>query len=290
MGNGKRKSILLTGATGFLGSNLLRAFLDKEWDVSIIKRSFSNTSRIHNLLPKISFLDIDIDPLESIFDQRSSFDAVVHTATCYGRRGETASQVMEANLVFPLKLLEIAAFFNTPAFFNTATILYSFLNIYALSKRQFEDWGRIFSCQKKIGFVNLKLEQIYGPGDDDSKFTTFIFESLKKNVSRIELTPGEQKRDFIYIDDVVSAYILLLEGFKKENEFSEYDIGSGKAVSIREFVECVKEISGSNSELIFGAKPYRDHETMLSNADIEKLELLGWSPCIPLRDGILKSF
>jgi nucleoside-diphosphate-sugar epimerase len=64
MEDGKKKNILLTGATGFLGSHLLQAFLDKSWEVSIIKRSFSNTNRIDNLLHRVSFLDIDIEPLE----------------------------------------------------------------------------------------------------------------------------------------------------------------------------------------------------------------------------------
>jgi CDP-paratose synthetase len=283
------KNILLTGATGFLGSHLLRSFLHKGWSVSIIKRSFSNTQRIQDLLPRVATLDIDTEPLESIFEQCGPFDAVVHTATSFGRNNETAGQVMAANLVFPLKLLETATFFNTTTFFNTATILYAYLNSYALSKRQFEEWGKVFSNQEKIGFVNLKLEHMYGPGDDASKFTTFIFESLKNNVPQIELTPGEQKRDFIYIDDVVAAYVILLEKQVKDAVFSEYEIGSGKAVSIRKFVEIVKEIAGSKTKLLFGAREYREHEIMFSQAGIKKLQETGWQPKVSLDQGILKS-
>jgi len=285
----KRKKILLTGATGFLGSHLLRAFLNKGWDVSIIKRSFSVTRRIDDLLHRVSFLNIDIDPLELIFEQKAPFDAVVHTATCYGRQGETASQILEANCSFPLRLLATATRFNTDTFFNTDTILSSYLNSYALSKRQFEEWGKLFSEQGKIGFVNLKLEHMYGPGDDSSKFSTFIFENLKSNVPQLELTLGEQKRDFIYIDDVVNAYVLLLENEGKKRRFSEYEVGSGQAVSIRKIVECVKVIAQSRTELLFGVKPYRDNEVMFSQADIGKLEHLGWTPETSLKEGILKS-
>ena len=131
---------------------------------------------------------------------------------------------------------------------------------------------------------------MYGPNDDKSKFTTSIFGSLKKNMPKIELTPGEQKRDFIYIDDVVGAYILLLNKRNIGLQFSEYDIGSGKAVSIREFVELAKKISKSDTILIFGAKPYSHHEIMTSVANISPLTKLGWKPSIELPYGIKECF
>ncbi len=287
----KKRKILLTGATGFLGSHLLAAFLKQQWEVSIIKRSFSNISRIEHLLPSVSYINIDKEPLELIFERAGKFDAVVHTATCYGRNGETAPEVLQSNLDFPLTLLNTATFFNTTTFFNTATILYEYLNYYALSKKQFEEWGKIYANQEKIGFVNLQLEHIYGPKDDSSKFTTFIFESLKNNVPHIDLTPGEQKRDFIYIDDVASAYITLLNSDKIINNksFSVYDVGTGEAVSIREFVELAKKMLNSKSELCFGKQPYRQHEVMLSKADISALQEQGWEVQTTLQNGILKT-
>ncbi len=69
----------------------------------------------------------------------------------------------------------------------------------------------------------------------------------------------------------------------------DYDIGSGKEISIREFVEKVKEISGAKTKLIFGAKPYRDFELMQARADIGPLKNTGWAPATSLETGILKS-
>jgi nucleoside-diphosphate-sugar epimerase len=108
-------------------------------------------------------------------------------------------------------------------------------------------------------------------------------------VLQIELTPGEQKRDFIYIDDVVSAYMLLLEKGQNTFRFSEYDVGSGEAVSIRRFVETAKRLSESTTDLLFGKKTYRDHEIMHSQADVGPLKMLGWTPMTSLENGILKS-
>lgn len=288
------KRILLTGATGFLGSHLLRAFLDKSWDVSIIKRSFSNTHRIQDLLSKVAILDIDKDPLESIFVQQAPFDAVVHTATCYGRHGETATQVMEANLAFPLNLLETAISFKTPIFLNTGSFYAEglnsdYLNAYSLSKKQFESWGKSLSSNGKICFINFRLEHLYGPGDNDDKFTTFIFKSLKNNTSCIELTGGEQKRDFVYIDDVVNGYIMFLVCKNNEYGFEEYELGTGEAVSIKAFVENVKRITKAQTKLKFGARKYRDNEIMFSQANTESLlGKIGWVARWDLNSGIKK--
>lgn len=282
--------VLVTGATGFLGSHVVKALLNQGHDIVILKRSFSDIWRIANVLPYLSAYDVDNCELELPFCEHGKIDAVIHTATCYGRKGERVSEVMEANTAFPLRLLETATFFNTTTFFNTATILYKYLNSYSLSKRQFAEWGRQFAEDQKITFVNIKLEHMYGPGDDDSKFVTFVIKSCMENMAELKLTPGEQKRDFIYIDDVISAYSLLLKKSAMQKEFfQEYDLGTGKAVSVRELVETVHSLTNSTAKLNFGALPYREHEIMESRADIGPLNALGWSSKVSLIDGLIST-
>lgn len=127
----------------------MRAFLNEGWEVLILKRSVSNTNRVSDIIHQVASIDIDIVSLESIFKQHGPFDSIVHTSTCYGRGGETVSHVIDANLGFPCDLLETATFFNTPIFFNASTILDVNLNAYALSKRQFEDWGKFFPVRER---------------------------------------------------------------------------------------------------------------------------------------------
>lgn len=291
----KAKKILLTGATGFLGSHLLKTFLEAGCQIAILKRSFSDIRRIRQYLSMVKCFDIDLVPIESPFEECGPFDCVVHTATNYGRRGDAAIEVFDANLSFPLRLLNIATLFNTAAFFNTgtffnkATSLYSYLNYYTLSKQQFEDWGRVFASQGKIQFVNIKIEHMYGPGDDLSKFTTWIVQSFIKNIEKLDLTPGEQRRDFIFIDDVVSTYEFLVGiAGKSEGGFQEFELGSGKAVSIREFVETAKRLTGADTFLAFGAKELHAHELMHSEADLANLSKLGWKSKYDLNTGLKK--
>ncbi|OAM92859.1 Nucleoside-diphosphate-sugar epimerase [Pelosinus fermentans] len=285
--------ILVTGATGFLGSNLIKALLKNGHEVCILKRSFSDAWRINEVLSQISTYDIDLCELEKPFKEQGKIDVVIHTATCYGRKGENIKKIIETNILFPLMLLEIASsygtdvFINVDTFFNINNGLYKYLNEYVLSKKHFLEWAKQFANTGKICLVNTRLEHIYGPHDDETKFTNYVIKSCLRNVSELQLTEGEQKRDFIYIDDVVDAYMLLIkqEG-NQVKQFQEYEIGSGQSISIRTFVELVHTIAKSNTRLNFGALPYRENEIMISCANTGKLSGLGWRANVSLKAGI----
>lgn len=105
----KKDTILLTGASGFLGSHLLESLLDNtEDDIIVLKRSFSKTKRIEHLLPlsRVVAYDIDKHSLQSLpWDAVSS---VIHCATEYGRHGIASSQILQSNLIFPINIAELA--------------------------------------------------------------------------------------------------------------------------------------------------------------------------------------
>jgi len=282
--------ILLTGATGFLGSHLVKALVKQNYQIIILKRPTSKLNRLKNVLNNIISYDVDAVEISRPFKEQGKINAIIHTATCYGRANESISEILAANVIFPLKLLEIATLFNTEIFFNTDTVLYKYLNAYALAKKHFLEWGKLATKMQKIRFINIKLEHMYGPGDNDSKFTTHIIKSCFANVPELKLTLGEQTRDFIYIDDVVSAYITLLQQSEYQPEwFQEYELGSGQSISIREFVETVHKITHSHTQLNFGALPYREGEIMHSQANITALQQLGWSGLTTLTEGIEKT-
>ena len=283
------KKILITGITGFLGSHIAKALLIKGYQVIALKRSGSPLLRIETILNDVILYDVDELDFEAIFRKHPKIDTVIHTATCYGRNGETINQIFDANTVFPLRLLEAASQAEVETFINTDTILDKYLNLYALSKNQFLEWGRFFSMHNRIHFSNMRLEHFYGSGDDDSKFTSFVIKGCYENIHELKLTLGEQKRDFIYIDDVVAAYILLVEKiWQISDRYTEFDIGSGDAISIRDFVECVHRVTESHTKLMFGALPYREGEVMLSQANVEPLRKLGWVCRTSLEQGLVQ--
>lgn len=277
----------MTGATGYLGSRLAQALLDSGHHVVALKRKTSSLRRLEAILPRITLLDVNGLDFSLLFKDYGEIDAVIHTATSYGRNGESAIQLADANLSFPLKLIDAAITANVRVFMNADTTLDKFLNAYSLTKKQFAEWGLYFSRQKKIRFFNLRLEHFYGAGDDESKFTTHVIKSCMMNTPELKLTLGEQLRDFIHIDDVIAAYLLLLE---KQDSFAdwfaEFDVGSGEAVTIRKFVETVHKLAASTTQLNFGAYPYRDGEVMFSQADTTALQKLDWQSRHTLEQGL----
>ena len=278
--------ILITGASGYLGSWLTRRLRQNGHEISILKRSFSDVKRISDILPFIAIYNIDQQQPETILSIARP-DVILHTATCYGRAGQSYRAVADTNVFFPLRLLEAAAVAGVSAFINTDTVLDRYTNRYSLSKSQFTDWGKLYVQEGKGRFVNICLEHMYGPGDDSSKFTTYIINSLRKNVYSLDLTEGKQIRDFIYIEDVVSAYERILDYVVEDDiKFLNYEVGSGQPVTIRHFVETVAEVTEANTKLRFGAIAYRPNEKMESHSNIEPLRRLGWTPSVLLRDGI----
>jgi len=279
--------ILLTGATGFLGSALLKALLQEKHEIIILKRSFSDTKRISSELSGVKSYDLDKTKLSSVFFDNKNIDAVIHTATCYGRKNETASQIFYSNTVFPLELLELSVANKVKTFINTGTILplakKGQMHNYVLSKRQFMEWNAYFT--DKIRFVNIILDYVYGPFDDKNKFLPALIYNCVHNASQMDLSKGKQKRDFIYIDDAVSAYMKILHSDSNESMF---EIGHGKQLSVKNAALKIKELTKSHINLNFGAIPYKYGEPMSLKTNPKKLLKLGWKPKYSFEEGIKK--
>ncbi|MED1782913.1 NAD-dependent epimerase/dehydratase family protein [Brevibacillus fortis] len=287
--------ILVTGATGFLGSQLVKALRRDGHTIIILKRSTSDCSRIQDILPDLIPYDTDRGQWEAPFFEQGRIDAIIHTATCYGRNNESNAVMVEANVSFPLKLLDVAMRSGTPVFLNTDTFssapvrLSSHLQPYNLTKRQFREWGKCLAETTSLPFINVRLEHMYGTYDSANKFVPSVIKSCLENQLELRLTEGKQTRDFIYVDDVVSAFrVLLAHTAHLPAGFTEYQVGTGTATSIRAFAELAHQMTQSRTVLKFGSIAYKDLEIMHSQADIRSLQALGWNPQVKLEDGLRK--
>lgn len=281
-------TVLLSGSTGFLGSHLLKFLIEKGYTVVALKRSTSDTFRIKDYLDKIHCYDIDKIDLSEIF-QNYMIDVVINTVTNYGRKDTKPSSIVETNLLFGLKLLEESLHVKVKAFINTDTLLDKNITMYALSKNQLVDWMKFLSSSD-TKMINVKIEHMYGVKDDENKFIYWFIHQLKQNVEKIDLTSGAQKRDFIYISDIVNAYEIILKNMNCFSSFEEFELGTGESIEVRQFVnQIVREFKRKkdiSTKLNFGAIPYREHENMMMQANISKLIQLGWQPKVVIEDGI----
>jgi len=289
-----KKTILLTGATGFLGSHLLSALLEEGHKVIVLKRSTSNLVRINHLMDDIVVYDIDKYPLDDIF-AHESFEAVIHVATSYSREQQNELDIVDTNIVLGINLLKSASkhgvriFINTDTFFNNDNLLARHMQSYTLSKKQFIEWLKYFSFLG-VSVINMKIHHVYGPGDNNDKFIPWLQTSLINNSGPVKLTSGIQLRDFIYIDDVVKAFILVLKAVDIEENFKEYVVCTGIKTSVRDFsAELHSQIInkyGVNTELVFGAVPTSSDEILDVNNDCSSLVSIGWSYLSPIKEGI----
>lgn len=276
----------MTGASGFLGSHLTRRLLHEGHRVAALKRTASNLSRLEDCASQMRFYDIESE-LNKCFDEFAP-EVVIHCATDYGRRHVERLSVIESNFVLPLKLLDLSQKYNVRYFINTDTYLDKGINHYSLSKKQFIDWLKTYSTDMVC--VNMVLEHFYGPMDDKTKFVSFVLSQLLENKEAIDLTPGEQKRDFTYVDDVVNAFMCVVShSGQLSRGFHSYGIGTNEQVSIKDVVNLLKELTNNTvTKTNFGAISYRDNEVMNSEIDTASIRNLGWKPEYSLQKGLEK--
>jgi len=278
----EEKSVLILGGTGFIGSFIVDELCRKGYKVTILSRNKKNYKSLNKKT-------ITIDELESIPPQNT----IINLATYYGRDGENIEKLIETNILLAVRVFEKTKAWkselivNTDTYYSRITESHGFEN-YILSKKQLKEWLKV-RYSNKIKVANMQLEHVFGPNDNKDKFCTQIINSCISNAKRIDLSPCTQKRDFIYIDDIVSAYLTIIEKRASLTKgFNQFEIGTGKINSLRDFAEACKKISNSKVELNYGALQMHKNELMISRANNIDMKKLGWSSIYSMEDGLKK--
>lgn len=132
--------------------------------------------------------------------------------------------------------------------------------------------------------VTARLFLVYGPGQAARRFLPQVITACLRG-EEVATTPGEQLRDFCYVEDVVDGLILCArEAARLQGEV--FNLASGEPVSIRQMTELVRKEVGWG-EILYGDRPYRPDENMELYADVEKArDMLGWEPSTALEEGL----
>lgn len=280
-----RKRILIAGITGFLGSQLAHRLI-AEGNVSLVglRRETSNLHRLHAIRSQVELVPADEHTLTHLFAAQP-FDGVVNCLADYGQSG-SVPEIYQSNLHLPSRLLKLAVDHHVPVFLNAGTSLPAGVNHYSLAKNQFSQ--RLQESAGHLIAIDAKLEHFYGVGENSARFIRFLIEKLLEPAAILELTKGEQQRDFLHVEDVVEALCLLLQKAEDwEPCYRAIPIGSGRAYGLRDVVELVRRLTANReTEIHFGAIPYREQEVMQSCADIRQLTELGWQPKWSLEAGL----
>ncbi len=290
------KIALVTGATGYIGSNLVRRLLSDNWSVHIIIRADSNIEVLNHILDRLVVHKHD-GSTKSMIDIvfNTSPDVIFHLASLFiaQHTSDDIESLVTSNILFSTQLAEAAVINGVRKFINTSTSWqhleqkdYLPVNLYASTKQAFEDILKYFADSYGLKVLNLVLFDTYGPDDFRPKLVGLLINSMRSQ-KILEMSPGMQMIDMVYIDDVVDAFLkasCYLDYSK--NLFSRYAVSSGLPISLFDFVSLFETTLNIKLKINWGARPYRDREVMNTWQRFDSLP--NWTPQINLSEGLKK--
>lgn len=302
----KYYKVLVTGATGFVGSNLVRRLLDEEYEVHILTRESSNKWRIRDILPNLNEHSVDLldgNRLKPLLEQINP-DVIFHLATLgiYGGIQSPEKDVIETNLFGTMNLINACENIEYRCFVNTGSSseygpkkelmkendVCEPINVYGISKCAATLYGNFIARTKGKPIIGFRLFSPFGPYDDKSRLMTYAITNTLQNKPLMLANP-DAVRDYIYIEDVLDLYLQSIElASKVKGEI--FNIGSGSEKSVSYVVNKIIEITNSKSEIKWKSFPKREYDTEKWEADIEKVsKYFNWKPKYQIDEGIMKS-
>jgi UDP-glucose 4-epimerase len=279
---------LVTGASGFIGANLCRRLLDLGFTVHGISRGEQSA-------PDVLWHRADATDHVAVRQLmlEVSPDVVYHLASRVTGSSELADvrAILDANLGSAVAVLEAAAEAGCPRVVVAGSD--KELGVdggapnspYAAAKLAATGYARMFHQAFGLSIVNLRIFMVYGPGHQETKkLVPHAISSLLAGIAP-ELTGGVRRFDWIYVDDVVDALIAAAETTAGDDG-APIDVGSGRLMSIREFVQQITDAIGTDVAPRFGALPERQLEPGYPAELARARELLAWEPRTPIEAGI----
>jgi len=284
-------NILLTGATGFIGNHLIDQLIKEHQLFVIVKESFELNFR--DDLQTFLFED-HITEL-SIWINECKIDGVIHLASLFlaQHKSEDIKPLIDSNVFFGTVLMEALRGTQVKWFINTGTIwqnsipdskAYSPVNLYAATKQAFISVAEYYSKVIPISFVTLKLCDTFGKNDPRKKIFN-LFKQITLTGETLNMSPGEQIMDILYIDDVVSGFLSLVQQLQTNSILEkEYVLTSQKRYPLKELAAIFSEVTGKPMSIHWGAISYRPNEVMIP---WEKgIVLPQWTPEVDIYNGI----
>jgi nucleoside-diphosphate-sugar epimerase len=297
-----RKSILVTGGAGFIGANLIKKLLKLNYNVHLILRKSSNLWRIKDVLSKIKIYHVDLLDEKTLTKtvKKISPDFIVHLATYSNYRDQKEiREMIDVNIKGTLNLLFASKNINYELFINTGSSSeYGIKNkpmnekdclvpisFYAATKASATYLCQTFAKEYQKPIVTLRPFSVYGPYEEKDRFIPTIIRSVAED-KPIKITSGNQRRDFIYIGDIVDIYIKTLSHGKKLSG-QILNMGTGIEYTNDEVVKTLFKLTNKKVKIEKGVFPKRLWDTPHWVADISKTKkLLNWKPKFTLEQGL----
>ena len=309
-----KTNILITGGAGFIGSNLVKYFLDDERTGLIRVLDNLSNGYYENIKPFIShskfeFIEGDIRDYETCLKACKNIDKISHQAALGSvpRSIEDPITSTDVNILGTVKILHAAVqekvervvlAFSSSTYGDHKALpkiegkIGNPLSPYAITKSCIEQYSRVFSDIYGLDWVGLRYFNVFGPNQSPTNpyaavipiFCNAAINDLPINING----DGNTSRDFTYIENVLKMNDLSLFTTNPDAINQTYNCACGKRTTLNELVEIISKIT--NKQLKINYKPERKGDVKHSLASIEKAnKLLGYTPDIQIKEGLKRT-
>lgn len=285
---------LVTGGTGFIGSNLVRRLAIEGWDVHVLVRANSNVHILRADAGRLSCHEHDgsAQHMNELM-QRVKPDTVFHLASLFlaQHTSDDLEPLVTSNVLFSTQLVDAMATTGVEHLVNTGTSWQHYLdadnrpvNLYAATKQAFESILAYYADSFGLKVMTLALFDTYGPNDPRAKLIALLWKTALAQ-RPLAMSPGRQLIDLVHVDDVVSAFVQAADLLHVQTvAHARYGISSGRPMQLVDLVALFEAATGHTLPITWGERPYRPREVMVPWTSFEALP--GWSPRIALETGI----
>ncbi|MBF0463591.1 MAG: NAD(P)-dependent oxidoreductase [Nitrospirae bacterium] len=299
------KKVIITGATGFVGSNLARALLRQGHDVHLFLRHGFNPWRINSVIDNVRIHEVSLTNEEQLTQTMKEIkpDWIFHLAVHGAYSWQTdVYKIIETNITGTVSLVCAAVKTGFEAFINTGSSSeYGYKSdapkesdcpqpnsYYAVAKTSATMFCAYMAKQHMVNISTLRLYSAYGPFEEPNRLIpTLMINGLHGKLP--VLVRPDISRDYIYIDDITDLYTLIAANHPSEPG-AIFNVGTGVQTSLREIVEITRAMFNIKELPVWGSMPERLWDTDIWRCDSSKLkETFLWNYRYSLEDGLKKT-
>lgn len=293
--------IIITGATGAIGTALIKKAIQRNINVLVFTRK---DSKRNNNIVKNKLIQIEFCSLSEMKDMKNSddenYDVFFHLAWAGASGvGRNDINLQEDNIKFAMDALECAKRFGCKKFIGIGSQAeYGLTNEPLTSSTKtnpLTEYGKAKLIAGKelkkrakdlnIDFNWVRVLSVYGENDGENTLISYAIKQFTSN-NDLEVTKCEQEWDYLNSEDAANA-LLAIADFGIDGK--TYVLGSGKTKKLSDYLEIIKKETKSKSIIKYGSKPYSKDQVMYLKADISELNQdTKWKPLIDFEDGIKK--